>query len=232
MSDKLGLWGKNSTMKVKGILVVAFLLCFGFFSQTTVFAAVFSNSTQPFVNDLGHIRTKEHGILTALSFYIIGTFNQNPFLAPSDVVESDNPTIHSLAVQLTEKKETDIEKSEAIYTWITENIEYDAEYYYQVQNLSDFEFDSALETLVKKKSLCMGYAHLNAALHRAIGIEAKVVYGSDHAWNEIFIDGVWYSQDSTKGAGFIDQMSKTFVHSPSMAYFSIPNLEKDGDYLW
>lgn len=219
-------------MKAKGVIVATFLLMFGFFSQTTVLAKMFSGSPSPFVQDLGHIRTKEHGILTALSYYIIYSFNQEPFLAPSDVVESDNPKIRKLALRLIEGKTTDIEKSEAIYSWISENIEYDADFYFQVKDLTEFEFDSALETLNKRKTLCMGYAHLNAALHRAVGISAKVVYGDDHAWNELLLDGTWYSQDPTKGAGFIDQQSKDFIAAPSMAYFSIPNLKKDGEYLW
>jgi transglutaminase-like putative cysteine protease len=219
-------------MKVKGAMILVILFCFGFFYQTTVFAKVFPSTADPFVETIGHVRTKEHGLLTVLSYFMINTLDQHPFLAPSDVIESDHTMIQQLAKELTQGKESDIEKSKAIYSWITENIAYDADYYYKIRNLQDFDFDSALETLKKGKSLCMGFAHLNAALHRSIGIEAKVVYGEDHAWNEVLLDGVWYSQDSTKGAGYIDGLSKKFVSAPTMEYFSVLHLKKEGEYLW
>lgn len=219
-------------MKVKGTIVFAILFCIGFFYQNTVFAMVFTSSSSPIVNELGHARTKEHGFMTGFSYFLMNTIDQNPFLTPSDVVESDNSEIKVLAQQLAHGKESELEKSKAIYSWIIENIEYDADYYFQVQNLTDFNFDSAVETLKKRKSMCMGYAHLNAALHRAIGIEAKVVYGNEHAWNEVLLDGTWYAQDATKGAGFVDTKNKKFIPSPSMVYFISKDLQKEGEYYW
>ncbi|WP_147534837.1 transglutaminase domain-containing protein [Bacillus marasmi] len=219
-------------MKVKGAIVLVILFCFGFFYQNTVFAMVFTTPTNPIINELGHARTKEHGIMTGISYFLMNTFHHNPFLTPSDVVESDNNEIQALAKQLTADKETELEKSKAIYTWIIENIEYDADYYFQVQHLTDFDFDSAVETLQKRKSMCMGYAHLNAALHRAVGIETKVVYGNEHAWNEVLLDGTWQDQDSTKGAGFIDNQNRRFIPSPSMEYFTYSGLTKEGEYYW
>ncbi|MEX1030769.1 MAG: transglutaminase domain-containing protein [Paenibacillaceae bacterium] len=68
---------------------------------------------------------------------------------------------------------------------------------------------------------CDGYARLNIALHRAVGIKAKLIIGSaidiesgqswtdellkvpNHAWNEVFIDGRWITHDPTWDAGYI-----------------------------
>lgn len=219
-------------MKTKGLIVVAILLLFGFFYQSSALAKWVSDSYQPIVEEIGHNRDKNHNIFTVLSYMMIHSFVKNPYLTPSDVVESDHPMIKSLANDITEGMTTDLEKSRAIYTWVTENIEYDADYYYEIQYLSDFEFDSALETLEKRKSLCMGIAHLSAALHRSVGIEAKIVYGEHHAWNEVLIDGRWLSQDATKGAGYLDERSKEFVQAPSMEYFGTDCNEKEGEYLW
>lgn len=219
-------------MKTKGIVVVVFLLFFGFFYQSTALSKWVSTSYQPIVKEIGHNRNKNHDLITVLSYLMINSFDRNPFLTPSDVVESDDSRIQTLAKHLTSEMNTELEKSKAIYQWVTENIEYDADYYYKIQNLTDFEFDSAVETLERRKSLCMGFAHLTAALHRAIGMEAKIVYGGQHAWNEILINGEWHCQDTTKGAGFLDNRKKKFVQSPTMKYFGATCTLKDGEYLW
>lgn len=219
-------------MRTKGAIVTVLLFFFGFYYHSSAFSKLITDSSQPIFKKIGHQRTKEHDLLTVLSYYMINSFDKDPYLTPSDVIESDDSMIQTLALDLTEGKATETEKSEAIYKWITENIEYDANYYFQVKNQSDFEFDSAVETLRKGKSLCMGFAHLNAALHRAIGIEAKVVYDQEHAWNEVLIDDNWYSHDPTKGAGFIDIRSNKFISQPTMDYFNLPLVIKDGQYLW
>lgn len=69
----------------------------------------------------------------------------------------------------------------------------------------------------RKKSNCLGFSNINAALHRAIGIEARVVNGWSynpkfedtwmnseecrHAWNEILIDDEWIIQDPSMDWG-------------------------------
>ncbi len=219
-------------LRTKGAIVAVILFFFGFYYHSSAFSKWITDSSQPLIKKIGHQRTKEHNLFTVISYHMINSFDKNPFLTPSDVIESDNSMIRNLALDLTEGKSTETEKSMAIYKWITENIEYDANYYFQVRNQNDLEFDSAVETLKKRKSLCMGFAHLNAALHRAIGIEAKVVFDQEHAWNEVLIDGDWYSQDPTKGAGFIDIRSNKFVSAPTMDYFNFPIVIKDGQYLW
>jgi transglutaminase-like putative cysteine protease len=228
------LWRRERVLRMKTkALIVSFVIFFsGFFYHSPALSKWVDHSSEPIVKKIGHNRTKHHGIFTVLSYLLINSFDKDPYLTASDVVESDDDRIQTLAARLSEDKVTDMDKSRAIYSWITKNIEYDANYYYQIRHQTDFEFDSALETLQNRKTLCMGYSHLNAALHRAIGIEAKVVYDEEHAWNEVLLDGNWYSQDTTKGAGYIDTDRKEFISAPTMDYFAMALIFKKGQYLW
>ena len=133
------------------------------------------------------------------------------FLLPTRAVQSDDPEIASLAKHLTLGLRTDLEKSTAIYDWIVHHIGYDQD---MITGTVPYQ-TTALETFRRGKSVCEGYAHLNAALHRAVGIPAKYVYGAvldlgkdeswnsknskdaRHAWNEVRIKGKWTVEDST-----------------------------------
>jgi transglutaminase-like putative cysteine protease len=64
----------------------------------------------------------------------------------------------------------------------------------------------ALTTLSTKMGDCNEHAALFAALARNLGIPTRVVAGVTffegafyyHAWNEVCLDGSWYSVDTTK----------------------------------
>ncbi|OCA87570.1 hypothetical protein A8F94_06840 [Bacillus sp. FJAT-27225] len=184
------------------------------------------------LNEAGSLRNKEHGLATVLSYHITKTIDGTPFLLPSSVVESNDPAIIRLAKEISARKLSDSEKSEAIYDWVTENLEYDAATYFAFLRGESFTFKSALEALESRTALCMGFSHLTAALHRAIGIEAKIVYGEDHAWNEIKLNGSWVPMDTTRGAGYIDVQSESFVHIPNKEYVTKSDVKKEGEYLW
>lgn len=152
----------------------------------------------------------------------------DPYLEPSYMVQSNNPTIVALAHSITTGKKTDVEKSRAIFEWVAKNISYNA----PLVNSSNPPLYSALQTYQSKVVLCSGYADLSAALHRAIGIEAKVDYGENHAWNEIHLNGVWQSEDPTYGSGFINANTNRFVRSYHPAYFTKTDKHKEGEYPW
>ena len=152
----------------------------------------------------------------------------NPYLQPSYMVQSNDPIIISLARSLTNGKRTDMEKSRAIFEWVAKNISYNA----PLVNATNPPLYSALKTYQSRVVLCSGYADLSAALHRAAGIQAKVDYGENHAWNEIFINGVWQFEDPTYGSGFINANTDQFVKSYHPAYFSKTDKHKEGEYPW
>jgi transglutaminase-like putative cysteine protease len=152
----------------------------------------------------------------------------DPYLLPSYMVQSNDPTLSALAQNIINGKSTETEKSRAIFEWVTKNIAYNA----PLINSTNPPLYSATETYQSQVVLCSGYADLSAALHRAAGIEAKVVYGENHAWNEIMLNGVWQSEDPTYGAGFINANTNKFVRSYHPAYFLKTDKHKEGEYPW
>lgn len=152
----------------------------------------------------------------------------NPYLLPSYMVQSNNPAIQSLARRITGGKQTDMEKSRAIFEWVAKHIAYNA----PLVNAVNPPIYSALKTYQSRVVLCTGYADLSAALHRAIGIEAKVLYGENHAWDEIKLNGNWQPEDPTYGSGFINARTNEFVFSYHPAYFYKTDMHKEGIYPW
>lgn len=131
------------------------------------------------------------------------------YTAPSGYVDSDHAEIAKLAGLLTDGLTDDVAKAKAIHAWVTGNISYD----YAAYLNGDREMMKASEVLRARKGLCRDYAMLTAALARAAGLPARVVYGQAgsnpgwddqyHAWNEFLIDGHWVSLDTTWDAGYI-----------------------------
>lgn len=187
------------------------------------------------------------------SYTIVNNDSRDPDLVPSEQVESEHPEIVALAEQITEGKQSDGEKSRAIHDWVTANIDYDAKTILAGGDRND----SALQTLQGKLSDCDGYARLNAALHRAAGIKARIVIGTvidpesgetweeegadelNHAWNEVFADGRWIVQDPTWNAGYVDPDIGQFVrhvtstyYDPSPAQFALDHRAGELDYKY
>lgn len=91
------------------------------------------------------------------------------WLAAGNGIESDNSQIINLAAQITQNLENDWEKASAITRWVAANIRYDA----SAANRNS----GALQALQSRTGVCEDYAALSAALARAAGIPARVVYG-------------------------------------------------------
>lgn len=95
------------------------------------------------------------------------------------------------------------EKLEAIYEYVTENIDYD---YSKLNNLDKQYVPDVESTYEAGKGICYDYSALFASMLRSQGIPAKLVKGySDnvdgyHAWNEVYIDGEWITVDTTLDA--------------------------------
>lgn len=158
------------------------------------------------------------------------------FQVPSLEVQSDSPEIVELAKSITAGIQDDLQKSRAIHDWVANNIAYDVDNYKSAT--VDHAPRDAVSVLHLKLAVCDGYSRLNAALHRAVGIPAKVVGGMVrfsasrqepemtcgsipvHTWNEILINGQWIIEDSTWDAGSFNGLS--FVKHYESVYFN-PN---------
>jgi hypothetical protein len=127
-------------------------------------------------------------------------------------------TIDSLASYLVEPALDDLEKTRAIYRWITDRIAYDVPNYLAGRTTDiDCSPEAVLST---RRSICEGYASLFLAISKKAGLEAVKVIGyakgygnepgttidrTNHAWNAVKIAGRWYLLDSTWGAGGIEK---------------------------
>jgi transglutaminase-like putative cysteine protease len=143
-------------------------------------------------------------------------------LLPSANVQSDNAEIVDMAKSITAGMKDDLTKSRAIHDWVASHISYDLDAYDSTQP----HVDDALTTFRRRKSMCGGYSDLNAALHRAVGLRARVIDGQAwlgnlqgaHAWNEILIDGRWVTEDTTWDAGYVTN-AKVFKFKLTERYF-------------
>ena len=108
---------------------------------------------------------------------------------------------------------TDLEKCRGIYVFITEFIAYDDKGY----NTGNYLPCDAVSVLQNKKAVCAGQAQLFDALALALHLKSEEVIGyakgysyqngshfekSNHAWNRVFINGIWKYFDATWGNGY------------------------------
>ncbi|HWP97052.1 MAG TPA: transglutaminase-like domain-containing protein [Syntrophomonadaceae bacterium] len=146
------------------------------------------------------------------------------YTSASCYVDSDNPEIIQLADSLAPSGLDDMEKLRNIHDWITNNISFDCNAYIS----NDNTLHSASQVLKTRTGMCRDYAFLLAALSRAAGLQARVIYGEAvsggssskclHAWNEVQINGKWVPVDSCWDAGYVQDNS--FVFAPSTKFLA------------
>ena len=121
----------------------------------------------------------------------------NAYMLPEEMIESEDPEIAKLALSITEGEKNSWKAVRKLADWIIVNI--DGSIYGR----------SAKETLEKGNGACGSQSLLMAALSRAAGIPARVVWGcmytqveggsfGHHGWNEVYMgkDG-WIPLDVT-----------------------------------
>ncbi len=149
--------------------------------------------------------------------------------APSSAESS----VQSLAAYLIEPSKNDREKARAIFRWITENIDYNVEVFFN----GGIGATISEDVLKSRKSICYGYSDLFLSLAGEAGLQAMRIsgYGKgygyvpgknftgpfNHAWNAVKINGSWYLIDSTWGAGYVSGDGK-YVRKFDDHYFMTP----------
>lgn len=159
------------------------------------------------------------------------------------------PTPDSLAVKLTSPYTSELEKVRAIYSWICQNIRYNADIYkplalrarYKPEPIdTTSEWKTADEmvaqkVLRRKLAVCDGYSRLFKVLCQYAGIEAVVLNGyartdydraterfrTNHTWNAVRIDSAWHLLDATWAAGYMTYGDE-FVAKQNDYYFLTP----------
>ncbi len=121
-----------------------------------------------------------------------------PFLAPEDFIESDDPVLVQKARELAEGASDSWEAVKRLSRWVAENIGYDIPGGATARNTYDL-----------REGECGAHSRLFAAFARALGIPARVVWGcmyvpdrggsfGQHGWNEVFMGHRgWVPLDTT-----------------------------------
>ena len=144
-------------------------------------------------------------------------------------IQSDDPEILAAA-----KKAV----GDATDVWTAaKNIEQFASAYIADKNFS-VGYASALETLHSRQGDCTEHALLTAALCRAVGIPAQVVFGlvyvpkfndkrdlfGGHAWTRVFVDGRWWSLDAALGAFDTGHLALAISSGDPSDFFGLINI--------
>lgn len=99
---------------------------------------------------------------------------------------------------------SDVEKVEAVYTWLGETTKY--------STIMTRKSGTAWSALLTNESVCAGFAAASQLLFQRLGVESQVVTGSTtgpHAWNFVKLDDGYYWYDSTV-AGSVGKDSSFF----------------------
>ena len=136
-------------------------------------------------------------------------------LKSTQSIQSNDPSVISIANEIVKNCDTDYERALAIHDWVSEYLYYDRDHI----NSGSAEAlpYSAIEVIASKRAVCLGYATLYASLCQAVNIPCNVVLGyalgvgedlqwtdttvntdvQNHAWNEVYADGRWVIVDTT-----------------------------------
>jgi transglutaminase/protease-like cytokinesis protein 3 len=124
---------------------------------------------------------------------------------------------------------TDKEKLRAIFTWITNNIQYDVDNMFAI-NFYEQEQEKIEHALQNRKGICSNFAALFHVLCTKSGIQSYVITGYTkqngfadyipHAWCAAPVGNNWYMFDPTWGSGYI--AGGKFYHKMNNAYFMVP----------
>jgi len=172
-------------------------------------------------------------IIILLSYLLISPLSgQEEWQKYQSIVSANSDNPNELARTITTNFDTDQEKVQAIYYWITHNIRYDVKLYkkmkksktdrkkYSKKELKEKELKEVKKTLKSKKGVCQQYSRVFEYLCEGVGIQSVFVggygkanptksgLGDKHAWNAVYLDGNWYLIDATFGAGYVDDNDK------------------------
>lgn len=105
-------------------------------------------------------------------------------------------------------------KVQVFYDWVYERIAYD----------ETLCLNTMYDAVIGRKSVCWGYTFSFMELCRIAELEAEPVYGGNHSWNRVKLDGIWYYFDitwdksmGTKSLKFLSQREMEMVHANSIA---------------
>lgn len=105
---------------------------------------------------------------------------------------------------------SEYEKMLFLYGWLTEHVRYDNNDYYEQG------WSLLYDTLVKKRTVCTGYAEALYVMCNLAGVDCLTVSGLmqggiyGHVWNVARVDGSWYMFDATWDEGTAPERYRFF----------------------
>jgi len=146
-----------------------------------------------------------------------------------DTIEYD---VVKLTNYLISPAKNELEKVTSIYQWLIQNIRYDKQAY---KNGNKRINRSNTDILKRKEAICWGYSTLFKAMCETANIPCEIISGygktsleeapnlesSNHAWNSVKIDSIWYLLDATWDSDLIGSMS-VFEQKFGYNYFLTP----------
>lgn len=132
--------------------------------------------------------------------YIIDEKSDQLYFYPTYLVNAEEKSLYDeqlsvwteRALSTVNSEMTTYEKEKAIYDFIVDNTEY---------NL-DSELNQSLISVVKGKSVCLGYTKAMKHICDKINIPCVIIEGTSkdgiaHSWNKVQINDAWYNVDAT-----------------------------------
>lgn len=120
------------------------------------------------------------------------------WLNPGRCITPQSERIVTLANKITAGLDSNYEKAYAICEWVSNNIDYDWEYFWGKKTNTAVEPEKVLDSGL---AVCEGISRLAEALLDAVEIPSLCVMGNlsdvHHIWNYIFVDDHWIWADVT-----------------------------------
>ena len=144
-----------------------------------------------------------------------------------DIPKEYTYTPDSLALYLDMNYDSDDEKLEALYDWITHNMSYNVYITFKSKSEAPDEEKEIINTLRKREGVCRQFALLFQRVANQLCIPAFMVNGytrsSDaispypHAWCIAKVGSEWYCYDPTFDMGYTQ--NQRFVSAPKKVYY-------------
>ena len=128
---------------------------------------------------------------------------------------------------------SDLEKEEAVYRWLVDNVNYDWTHQDVLTETERWSYEP-YGALIKRSAVCLGYATSFQLLMNMSGVECITVVGAafnstgDHAWNMVKLNGEWYCADVTWDANGRQQRGDACP----WRYFNLTSDEMAKNHQW
>ena len=130
-----------------------------------------------------------------------------------DMLDEIDGLADAVLAECVDEGMTELEKAEALYTYLTENVKYDHRYYSDRLSMP-YDSQTAYGALHDNLAICGGYAQALQQLFQKAGIPCYTVSGEMgseyHMWNIAYLDGEWRYFDSTSDRGRADYWFNCF----------------------